>query len=207
MKKCIIITSHIEGKIKNLINLSHDDYIICADGGLDLALMEGIMPSIVIGDFDSVNTDIPDELESLVVSSVKNETDTFLCLDHALKQGFTNALIIGGMGGRLDHTMANLQGLFYYAKAGLTSMIIDEGNIAMPLINAATVISKKEGYMISLFSHSEVCKEVTIEGVKYPLTKHTLDSNFPLGVSNEFEEEEAFVEVLEGELLVILSKD
>lgn len=206
MEKCIIITSYIEGKIKDLVDISREDYVICADGGYDLAVAEDITPSIVLGDFDSAQKDIPKGIEIVTVPIKKDVTDTALCLDHAIEKGFQHVMIIGGMGGRLDHTIANIQNIFAYTHRGLSIIMVDETNIVIALINSNTIIPDQPGYKLSLFAHSESCSGVTVSGVEYPLKDHTLTSHFPLGVSNEFIEEDVFLEVKDGELLVVLSR-
>lgn len=206
MEKCIIITSYIEGKIRELVDISEEDYIICADGGYDLAAAENITPDIVMGDFDSSNIPIPQGTNVVTVPAKKDITDTALCLDHAAEKGYRQVLIIGGIGGRLDHTIANIQNIFAYTQKGLSVMMVDQGNIVTALTNGATVIPPRDGYKLSLFSHSDACTGVTVSGAQYPLDNHTLTSHFPLGVSNEFAGEDVFVEVKDGELLIVLSR-
>lgn len=207
MEKCIIITSYIEGKIKELVDISEEDYIICADGGYDLAVAENITPSIVIGDFDSFNITVPQGINIVTVPAKKDVTDTALCLDHAAEKGYRHVLIVGGIGGRLDHTIANIQNIFAYTKKGMSVIMADQGNIVMALINGGTLIPPRNGYKFSLFSHSDACRGVTVSGAQYSLQNHTLTSQFPLGVSNEFGEDDVIVEVEDGELLIVLSRD
>lgn len=206
MEKCIIITSHIKGKIRDLVDISEKDYVICADGGYDFAVAENIAPNLVIGDSDSVKARIPKHIETICVPTKKNETDTALCIDHAAQEGYRQILIVGGMGRRLDHTIANIQNIFAYSAHGLSIIMIDRRNIVMTLINNSISIPRRPDYKFSIFSFSDICKGVTITGAEYPLTNHTLTSHYPLGISNEFAEEDVFVEVKEGQLLIIMSK-
>ena len=80
-------------------------------------------------------------------------------------------------------------------------------NKATMIESEKIMIQKKEKVKISLFSFTEICEGVCISGVKYPLHDHRLDQSFPLGVSNEFEEEQAHVSVKSGKLLILLSQD
>jgi len=212
MDKCIIITAYIEGDIADMIDIEDGDYVICADGGYDIAARAGIHPSIIIGDMDSANvhdteSELPEGIPRITVPSHKDTTDTDLCLQHALEKGLMQVLIIGGMGGRFDHSLANIQNMIGYTKKGMSLMMIDSRNIVMLLVNDSTVIPARENYKISLISHSEECRGVSISGVEYPLSDYTLRSDFPLGVSNEFTDDAAFVKVEKGELLIILSSD
>lgn len=209
MRRCIIITSYLDGKIKDLVDISHEDYIICADGGYDLAVAAEITPDMVLGDFDSSKLKIPDNINMRAVPSKKDVTDTALCLEHALAVGFTSTLIIGGIGGRLDHTLANIQNLFKYKRAGLSIMMIDKDNIVIPLTNDSVVIPRRNQYNLSLFSFSNSCIGVTATGVEYALSNATLSSEFPLGVSNVFSKssDEALISVEKGSLLIIMSRE
>lgn len=206
MCKCIIITSYLTGEIRKIVEIDSTDYIICADGGYDLAFKENIKPSVLVGDFDSIISPIPNDVPTLKVPSEKDVTDTALAIDHAIGKGFSNILILGGIGGRLDHTLANIQNLFSYARKNISMMMIDSNNIVLPLINGNLYLPKQDGYYLSLFSFSEKCTGVTVTGVKYQLHNHTLSNGFPLGVSNEFTSNEAYIEVGNGELLISLSK-
>lgn len=209
--RCIIITNYLQGKIRDLIDIMPDDYIICADGGYRIAEAEKVKPSVVIGDFDSRldlnREDIPEDIPVETFSSHKDYTDTALCLDYAVEHGFKNILIIGGFGGREDHTVANLQNLFLFAKRGAAVMMIDRQNIAFPIINDSVTMDGREGWYISVFSHTEKSEGVTIRGVEYPLEDYTLDSDFPLGVCNEPTEDTVTIGVKNGELLVLMSRD
>ena len=121
--------------------------------------------------------------------------------------------IIGGLGGRLDHTVSNLQSLAYAAGKGIKAYIIDEQNVVsllscgQPAVPQVMHIKKRPGYKLSLLSYSEKCEGVSVSGTHYTLSDASLTNAFPLGVSNEFEEDVAEVRMSEGQLLVILSKD
>ncbi len=207
MRRCIIITAYLKEKIRKCLNFHESDFIICADGGYELAKKEGIVPHIVIGDFDSGNAPDQDLDNVMRVPAEKDDTDTLLCLKYGIEQGFHVFGIVGGIGGRLDHTAANLQALSYGCDLGKYVVLLNENNIATMLNPGKTTFPKREGYKLSLFSYTEYCKNVTIRGVKYPLTDALLDHSFPIGVSNEILEEEAKVTFDKGKLLVMLSKD
>lgn len=210
MERCIIITSYLNGKIRDLIDLMEDDFILCADGGYQLARDEGITPSLVIGDFDSQKLrreDIPGDIPVKEHPVMKDLTDTGLCLEYAVEQGYRNIMVLGGFGGREDHTVANLQNLFCYARDGALIMMIDKQNIAFPLIDSDILIPARKGWTISVFSHTEKAYGVTIRGALYPLEDHILDSDFPLGVGNSAVEDEVYIKVERGALLVMMGRD
>ena len=118
--------------------------------------------------------------------------------------------IWGGIGGRLDHTVANLQLLSCYAEQ-FSSLSMHDGQNRCFVLNAKgtqksiTIPQEKDCYL-SLFSLSENVQGLTAKGVKYPLQNHTLTRTFPLGVSNEFKQKEAFLSLEKGSLLIVLAK-
>lgn len=200
--KCAIITANVEGDIKSCLGVE-EYYIICADGGIDKALEEGITPNMVVGDMDSAKT-VPKGIEFFRALPEKDETDTLLCIDKAMEKGFLDIVIVGGTGGRLDHTIANLQTLKYAADKGANVSIKDGKNTAFILKTGSVRIPKENAYL-SLFAYTEECM-VSVSGVKYPLQSHKLTSSFPLGVSNEFASAHADITVEQGSLLVVLSQ-
>lgn len=204
MSRCVIMGAYGGCNARNVVGV--DDFVICADGGYLCAVEEGIRPDLVIGDFDSFNGRVAAGIETERVPSEKNDTDTMLCLKRGMELGYDQFLILGGIGGRLDHTVANLQTLAYGCDMGCFVLLTDSQNIAT-VIEKAMLVPKLTGYKLSLFAFDGVCTGVTVTGVKYPLSNATLTPNFPLGVSNEFEADEAVIECKKGKLLLILSKD
>ncbi|MCQ4636019.1 thiamine diphosphokinase [Anaerovorax odorimutans] len=207
MKKCIIITSYIEGDLSNLICDEQPGFIICADGGYDHARKAGIVPDFLMGDFDSLTGRIQSGIEIVTFPSEKDDTDTGLCLQAALDLGYRDILIIGGIGGRFDHAFANIQLMSGIADKVDRIAIKDRKNYCTILRDGQLRLPKKEGQHVSLFSLSENCEGVTISGAKYPLNDYTLTRTFPLGVSNEYEEDHVRICVKNGTLLVVLSED
>lgn len=209
-QRCIIITSYLQGRIRDLVELSADDVLLCADGGYRVAQEEDIIPSLVIGDFDGSyglsRGDIPPDIPVIVHPVKKNLSDTGLCLDYASEKGYQNILVLGGFGGREDHTVANLQYLFQFYRGGGSPMMIDEQNVAFPLVDDELYLPRREGWMLSLFSHTKRCR-ATVSGVLFPLEDHLLSQDYPLGLSNEILEEEAYIRAQDGALLVMLSRD
>lgn len=207
MRRCIIVTSYLTNPIRKSVKLQPDDYIICADGGYVHALREGIRPDVIIGDFDSAACPSGEIGNIVVHPSEKDDTDTLLCLKYGIEKGFNVFGIIGGTGGRLDHTMANIQTLAYGLERGKYVVMMDGTNIVTLVGPGTMVMPRRCGYKVSLLSYSEYCKGVSIRGVKYPLNQALLENSFPLGVSNEIVGEEAIISLERGTLAVMLSKD
>ena len=212
LRRCVIITSFQSVPLKESFDFQQDDYIICADGGYAHALSEGIRPDVIIGDFDSLDAD-PDSLDPengskvIRLAAEKDDTDTMICLKHGIEQDYEIFFIVGGLGGRLDHTFANLQTMSYAIDHQKVIWFLDGKNRATLRHPGKLTVQRAEGFMISLFAFTDFCEGVCISGVKYPLSDCLLKNNFPLGVSNEFLEDEAEICHSTGKLLIILSKD
>ncbi len=214
-----MITSWQSALLKESFAFRKYDYIIFADGGYAHAKAEGILPDVIVGDFDSIDfgsieSDLkdPDSGKNCRVVRVaveKDDTDTMICIKYGIDQGFDEFCVIGGLGGRLDHTVANLQAMSYAVDHNKTIWFFDGKNRATLKNPGSLTVNKADGYFLSLFSYGESCGGVSIKGVKYPLEDHLLGNSFPLGVSNEFTDgaEQAAVSHTSGKLLIILSKD
>ncbi len=195
--------------------MNDDDFIICADGGYLHAKAEGIIPDVLIGDFDSMDFKGATGLshpenngcEIIQLAAEKDDTDTMVCLKYGIDRKFENFFILGGLGGRLDHTIANLQTISYAIDLGKNVWIIDGKNRVTLRNPGMLTIEKLSEYKLSLFSYGECCAGVCIQGVKYPLKDCLLTHSFPLGVSNEFIESKAEISHSSGKLCIVLSKD
>lgn len=205
MKKIMIITSYIEGdeqQINKLISETAADYIICADGGLKYAKKAGIAPNLAVGDFDSLGT-IPTEVSVVKVPVEKDDTDLQLALDIAIEKGAEEITIIGGIGGRVDHTIGNIQNIVHYSTDG-TDIIICDPNQSITVQRPGTKTYKGcQNMKFSAFAHTPKVTGLTYQGAYYPLTNHTLTNDFPLGISNEFAEDEITVTFKSGILIIV----
>lgn len=207
MCKCYIITSFVAGDLSLLLDNGCDDFILCADGGYSIAAEYGVTPDLVIGDFDSIKSTIPAEIKTIKLPVEKDDTDTMACVKYAINNGYKEIIIIGGTGGRLDHTMANLQCLYYGVNHGINITLKDEKNIVSLHFPSKIQVKKREDFKLSIFAFSEFCGGITLSGLKYPLQNYTLQQSFPLGISNEFVSDYAIISFNTGVLLLILSKD
>ena len=200
MRKCYIIcASSIYGYDLTKIK---DGFIIAVDGGYAHLLKANITPNIIIGDFDSLGY-IPNETNVIILCTDKDETDTFVAIEYAKEEGYKEIDIIGGSGGRIDHTFANVSLLLHYAKLGLRIRLITEENIVTVIYNDEIVFdSTMKGY-ISVLACTDVCSGVEIVGLKYTLKDATLTNDIPLGCSNEFTSQESKISVNGGGLLII----
>lgn len=183
------------------------DLLIAADGGVRHAQALGAVPDIILGDFDSWDGGLPPCDEVIRLPAEKDDTDTMFAVKLALERGCDFFYFIGALGGRLDHTMANIQTLAYLRAHGARGVLLSRENIVFLLKDERAAVPHVPNHKLSVFALTPVCRGINLSQVKYPLTEYTLDNRFPLGVSNEFQADEAIVQVRQGELLVILSEN
>ena len=164
--------------------LTRRDYLICADGGLAHAQRLGLEPDLVVGDFDSYSGERSYHCETVQVPSEKDESDTLLAVRLAADRGYRRILLLGGTGGRMDHTVSNLQTLVYGLELGLEVSLADEDNLAFVLRNECRQVEARSGWMLSVFCYGDRAEGVNLSGVKYPVKDGTLTNTFPLGLSN-----------------------
>ena len=199
MKRGIIVGA-APCNLKNL-NPTSEDFVIAADGGWDHLQKAGLSADLLVGDFDSV-THIPSEIPLVRHPVRKDDTDLSLAVREALKIGCQVLRLYGATGGRLDHTLANLQLLCSLSKEKCPVFLCDDNYTITAITNGAIRFQPEATGIISILSHSDRSFGVTLQGLSYPLDQATLTSDFPLGVSNEFIGEEAIVQVASGTLLV-----
>lgn len=197
MKAAIILNS------PNLNRHIDEEVVIAADKGYEFALKHGIIPEIVIGDFDS--STMPTNLNVLKLNVEKNETDGQEALAYAIKKGYDEIAIYGISGGRLDHEMGNLSLLKSGEEQGV-SMVGKEYDVDIYFKSKGKYAFKtqkgKEFSIITFMEDSIISNGI---GVKYPIDNLHLSSN-SLGraISNVAIEDEISFEVLEGGVLIFL---
>ena len=187
-----------------------DDLVIAADSGLENARTLGIKVSTVVGDYDSLGhaPDVDAGVEVVTVPTEKDVTDTQLAVEYALQKGAREITILGGLGGRLDHTLANISILEDLLTKGVRATIADGQNRVRLLHNDSTILPRSPYKYLSLLSLDPISKGVEIEGVKYPLKKARLHRTLGgFGVSNEITGNCCLVAVRKGTLLLVESRD
>lgn len=204
MKKALIITSHIEYTEKLQITPSDYDCTICADAGYAKARELGINADMLIGDYDSMECPNADVIK---LPMEKDMTDSEAAIDLAVSCGYTHITVLGGLGGRLDHTMGNLGMLAKYC-GRLNHLAFTDGvNYVFMMPPGKITIPQNDYHYLGVISYDSLAKGITLRGVKYPLTDFTLTSETTIGVSNEITSPAAEISFREGRLLIILSRD
>ena len=185
------------------------DLLIAADSGYENAVKLGVSPTILLGDFDSLGEEklqkIPNGIEILRVSVEKDRTDTQLAVDVALVRGAQEIVIIGGLGGRIDHALSNLAVLEWLQARGVPAAINDGFNRARFVRNGGALIGRSAFTYLSLIAADPVVKGVSVKGCKYPLENAKLTRACQFAVSNEMTGNCALVEVRRGGVYIIES--
>ena len=184
------------------------------DGGLLYCTFLKLEPDLIVGDFDSVDEErweavkeimrvSPEKVVRLIPE--KDDTDTMAALRIGLDMGYEVFHIYGGLGGRLEHTVANMQCLSFLKKQGAKGYLMGESSMVTVIQNETLRFREEMEGFVSVFAMGEVAEHVTISGMKYLLDDATISNDFPIGISNEFIGEEGSITVGNGQLLVITS--
>ncbi len=188
------------------------DYIIAVDGGMEYAERLGLIPNLLVGDFDTYATDGIKEYEQkgVIVRSYnpeKDDTDTELAVKEAVLIG-NDTDVLCATGGRIDHLLANIHNMKIALDEGVNIRLVDEGNIIY-LRDSNFVIKKEDccGRYISFVPFSGEVTGMKLRGFKYPLDGYTLKPGASRCISNELTDCCGVVEFDSGCLIVINSKD
>ena len=185
-----------------------DDLCIAADSGYHTARALGERIDILRGDFDSIGDMPRDEgMEIQRVPAEKDYTDTQLAVEIALDKGAEDLIIVGGLSGRLDHTLSTLAILEDLHGRGVSAPLTDGQSRARYLKSSSTLIARSPYKYLSIVAVDETVKGVDIEGCKYPLKRATLSRRNQFAVSNEITGNVAFIAVKKGGVYIIESRD
>ena len=212
MKRCIIIGA---GDLNiSQIPVKEEDFVIAADGGFSYCEILGITPDLIIGDLDSVGEEEAAKIariyqqdpEKLVLlPAEKDETDMLAAIREGLQRGCQDFRIYAGQGGRLEHTIANIQCLKYLKEQGAAGYLCDGTGMIFVIKDEEISFREENEGFLSVFSLGDRAEGVTIRGMKYELDHALLTNSFPVGISNEFIGEKASIAVQNGTLLLILA--
>ncbi len=179
------------------------DLVIAADGGFAALEGLGLSPDLVVGDFDSLGHR-PDHPHVVALPVEKDDTDMHSAIRLGWERGYRAFRLYGGTGGRIDHTLANIQSLAWLASQGGRGWLVGPDWTATVLSDggALTLEAGRQG-TVSVFCLGDRAEGVDIQGLKYGLTDGVLTADYPLGVSNSFLGGESRVSVRRGKLLVL----
>lgn len=184
MNRCVIVAgADIQdyGWAKNF--LREDDFVVYCDCGLKHMDSLGYKPDLIVGDFDSYDRPQID-VEIITLPSEKDDTDTFFAVKEMLKRGYQDFILVGVMGNRFDHTMANISALLMLDTKGCKAIAIDDYS-QMEIVSSKTAFVDDSFSFFSVINISGVSEGITIKNAKYGLEDGNIECDYQYGVSNE----------------------
>lgn len=203
MKRCVIVGGADIGNYAYIREaLTADDYVVFCDSGLRHMEQLRAKPSLIVGDFDSHENPHLDA-ETIVLPCEKDDTDTVYAVKEAVRRGFDAFLLVGVVGGRLDHTLGNVSILLYLDAIGKKGVIIDDYS-EMEIVSSAPAHISDAYAFFSLLNITGCARGISIQNAKYPLENGEITCEYQYGVSNEvLPGKTATVSLREGKLLLI----
>lgn len=181
-----------------------ESLVLCADGGYKHALRIGVAPDMIIGDMDSGIKKYPPSISHKVYPSEKDLTDTNICLDYAIEKGCSEVILLGGLGGRLDHEFSHYCLLLYGLRKGVKVKIVNGKNEIWMEKKPFSLYPTEKKY-ISFFPYGGVVEKFSVRGLKYNVENITLDFGQAQASSNQFDgEERADITFKNGGLILVM---
>lgn len=202
--------------VREYINNNEISNFIAVDGGLDATDKLGIIPDYIVGDFDTVDAALLDkytdnsDINIVRLVPEKDYTDTHTAICRAVEKKPDEIVIFGGVGSRIDHSIANILLLQIPMKQGIPAYIVNKNNKIYAVDSSCTIHKKTLfGPYISILPFGEAATGITLEGFKYPLNDYTMcvDKDISIGISNEIIEDVAKIKIKSGKVLVIEARD
>ncbi|HJC02264.1 MAG TPA: thiamine diphosphokinase [Candidatus Gemmiger stercoripullorum] len=183
-------------------------FIVACDAGYRNAETLGVVPDLIVGDFDSAPQPPVRHEHTIVLPHVKDDTDTHFAARWLWQHGCREVTFLGALGGqRFEHTVANLHTALFLAKNGVQVLLADERSELRILCPGQPMTLERKGWTyLSLFPLDGPLTGVEEQGVFYPLQDAVLTPDYPLGVSNEFTAPQAVLSCRAGHGLVVLSR-
>lgn len=215
MKVMIISGGHMHDVFAlNYLKENKYDCMIAADAGMDFLYRNHFIPDIIVGDFDSAKSaGIQyfrglNDVQIIKLNPVKDDTDTEFAIREAIRRGASGITLLGATGTRLDHVLANIYLLGIGLENNVDIQIVDEHN-RIRMIDSCFELekSKQFGTYVSVLPVKGDAKGITLEGMKYPLDHVDVSCFSSLGVSNEIVDDVAQIQIEQGILLVIESRE
>lgn len=184
MRRCVVIGGADIGCYDRIrAHLRSDDFYICCDSGLKHREGLGIVPNLIVGDFDSYENPHL-ETETITLPCEKDDTDTVFAVKEALARGFQEFLLVGVIGGRLDHTLGNVSILLMLHSRGIAAVAVDDYS-EMEIVSDRPVQIDDRYAFFSLLNISGTAQGITIKDAKYPLENAEITCEYQYGISNE----------------------
>lgn len=205
MKKCIILANGTPPpkNVFNYLNKHGYETLICADGGANSAVKYNLLPDFIIGDLDSIKPETYDyysDRTKIIQIKRQNDTDVEKCLKFAMKHKFTEAVLLGATGNRLDHSLCNL-GIVLKFYDAIRICIIHEESI-LKAYSGTVSLKTSVGETISIYGFDGKTK-ITSTGLKYKLANSALPFGKKESTSNVANGEEVILKIKNGVAFVV----
>ena len=200
--------------VLQMLNEIQAEYVIGVDRGLEFLHRNHVMPTHIVGDFDSVKAELVEYYEKQTQVPIrkfrpeKDASDTEIALHLAIELGAEKVWILGGTGSRLDHVMANIQILKIAQDHGVKAYLQDANN-RISLAEKEIKLCKEESFgdYFSIFPFGGNVEDISIEGAKYPLSHYRLCPNSSMCVSNELQDDEVKITFPTGTIILMETRD
>ena len=215
-KKCVIVSggSIDDSFAMQMIENIKPDCVIGVDSGLNFLYRNQVVPTHIVGDFDSVSPEVIEHYKSMEnipireFNPVKDATDTEIAVCLAAELGVKELFLLGATGTRLDHVMANIQILKIALDQGMKAYILDECNRISVWEKEIRLCERERfGKYFSLFPLGGVVEDVSIEGAKYPLQHYKMSPFESRCVSNEYKDDEVVITFPRGTIVLMETRD
>ena len=209
VKKCLIISGSPSDGIEFIKpRINSFDCVICADSGFEKAKALGIVPDIIVGDFDSYSGALNSCSEIVRLNTHKDDSDTQHCVSLAVEKGYEHITVIGALGGRTDHLLANISLLKFAFDSGVSAVIESEAEIIHYISGCGIELNGFSGHTFSVLP--VFCDSVTVsyEGeVEYPADKLEIKaSQASLGLSDIAKSDRMYIRAESGNAVVMIQK-
>ena len=163
-------------------NFRKSDFVIACDSGYLHAVKAGIIPDLLVSDFDSFDGILNPSMEVVRAVPEKDDTDTLMALKEAMRRGYDDIMIVGALGGRMDHTLANISLTAFAAKNGAICHLIDEHHQIFAIKDDSIMVKKGYWKWLSVFAMDSEVKLSLIHicaGISFPYRFCFFDGNAP----------------------------
>lgn len=198
--KCVIFAGGTDFGVAP--DIFPDDLVIAADLGYEACRIRGITPDLAVGDWDSLDNEAV-KCQRVDLPVDKDDTDTLAAIRIGIEKDFREFHICCGTGGRIDHTLANMQCLVFLSKQGKRGFLYDNGSVVTAVTDGEVHFAADASGGVGVFAADGDAQGVTVKGLKYTLEDAVLTADFPVGVSNSFVGQESVIAVKKGTLYVV----
>ena len=204
--KCVIVSGAPDNDIQFLKNkLDRSSFIIAADSGYKNCLKAGIIPDLIIGDFDSASC--PQFGSRVIRLPVeKDDTDTFYCVKEAINRGYSEIELLCAIGDRVDHTYSNILCLEYCRQNGVKCTVLNAKN-KIQIVESEIEFEEEAYHFFSVFAFLGSAKGVSVKGAYYEADNVDIEPCDQFAQSNHFNGKKVKISVKEGKILLIMSND